>query len=335
MNIADQYQSTVDLAVGLINIPSVTGSEAAVLDFLEEWLSSMGLDVEREAVETGRWNLYGGWNRHADVVFCTHVDTVPPAIPARIDGDILYGRGACDTKGIIAAMLFAGKQLIADGYTPSYLFVVGEETDSIGAKTAALSDRTAQYIIVGEPTDNMLATGHKGVLSYTLTTHGVAAHSAYPDRGSSAVHVLLDLLEEIRKIDWGNHPVLGDSTVNIGLIQGGVAMNTFAPEAQATVMHRVVDDPGVRREEVLQLVGDRAQVVFHSISDPQILTTVDGFPTKPVAFGTDIPYLRSMGKCVLFGPGSIHDAHTSDEHIAIPSIHEAINSYIRLYHALR
>lgn len=335
MIIADQYLSPVDLAARLINIPSVTGYEAPVLDFLEEWLSWLGLNVEREAVEHGRWNLYGGWSQHADVVFCTHVDTVPPTIPARVDGDILYGRGACDTKGIIAAMLFAGKQLITEGFTPSYLFVVGEETDSIGAKTASRSDRTAEYIIVGEPTDNMLASGHKGVLSYTLTTQGVAAHSAYPDRGVSAVHVLLDLLEEIRKTDWGKHPVLGDSTLNVGMIQGGVAMNTFAPEAQATVMHRIVDDPNVRREELLQLVGIRAQVVFHSISDPQILSIVDGFPTKPVAFGTDIPYLRSMGKCLLFGPGSIHNAHTPDEHIAIPSIHESIAAYIRLYHALR
>lgn len=331
----DTYSFPARLAARLIDIPSVTGSEAAMLLSLEEQCEQMGLRTEREQVSVNRWNLYAGWNTHTDVLFCTHVDTVPPFFPARFEGDKLYGRGACDTKGIIAAMLVAGRQLIESGYNPSFLFVVGEETDSIGAKTAARGQRSADFIIVGEPTDNMLVSGHKGVLSYTLTAEGVAAHSAYPERGISAIHVLLDLLNDIRYTDWGSSPLLGSATTNIGLIEGGVAMNTLAPGASATVMHRIVDDADSRKTQLLHLIKERASVRFHSISEPQILTTVTGFPTKPVSFGTDIPYLSSMGNCLLFGPGSIHDAHCEDESILISEIEHAVDAFVSLYHALR
>lgn len=335
MIIAEEYLPSLDLAVELINIASVTGDESRVLEFLELRLARMGLRTEREQVENGRWNLYAGWNEHIDVVFCTHVDTVPPFFPARLEGDRLYGRGACDTKGIIAAMLSAGERLIAEGCSPGFLFVVGEETDSIGAKRAAHAARTARYIIVGEPTDNMLATGHKGVVSYTLTTEGVAVHSAYPARGRSAIHLLLDILTEIRAIRWEEHPVLGEPTLNIGMIHGGVAMNTLAPEAMSTLMHRIVEDPEMVSRRLLDIIDDRARIEFHSQSHPQLLTTLEGFPSKSVSFGTDIPYLNALGKCLLCGPGSVHDAHTETESISLSALADAIDLYVRLFHSLR
>ncbi len=318
----------------LINIPSVTGEEAAVLEYLEDVLTDMGLPVHRESVTEDRWNLYAGWEDPRPVVFCTHVYTVPPFFPAHVKDDRIVGRGACDTKGIMAAMLETGKQLIAAGERPSFLFVVGEETDSVGAKTAAASGRSARAIIVGEPTDNHLATGHKGVLSYTIMTEGVSAHSAYPERGSSALHLLLDIVQEIRSRDWGVSPVLGDATLNVGTMQGGIAMNTFAPEASATLMHRIVDNVRQRREEVLRLVDQRAEITFHSVSEPQILTTVDGFETKAVNFGTDIPYLAGMAPCLLLGPGSVHDAHTDHESIGVAEAEDAVSLYRKLYHVL-
>lgn len=323
------------IAVDLINIPSITGAERAVLEYLEQLLENMDLPIEREEVDADRWNLYAGWSAETDVVFCTHVDTVPPFIPATLQGDILSGRGACDTKGIIAAMLAAGKQLLSAGLHPTFLFVVGEETDSCGAKAAAASGRKAKYIIVGEPTDNTLAAGHKGVVSYTLSAEGTAAHSAYPEKGESAIHLLLDVIEDLRNSDWGEHPVLGPATMNVGLIEGGIAMNTFAPSASARLMHRIVDDAEVRRQQVTDLVAARVAVEFHSVSQPQILTTVDGFSSKSVSFGTDIPYLNVMGKCLLLGPGSIHEAHTPHESISIAAIEQAVELYIRLFHALR
>ena len=318
----------------LINIPSVTGDEAQVLQYLESVLTDMGLPVYREAVSEQRWNLYAGWEAESPVVFCTHVDTVPPFFPARTEEGRIHGRGACDTKGIMAAMLEGGQRLLEEGQRPSYLFVVGEETDSIGAKTAAATGRRAHAIIVGEPTDNALATGHKGVLSYTLKTSGRAAHSAYPDRGSSAIHALLDLIADIRSTDWGRSDVLGEATLNVGLISGGIAMNTFAPDAEARLMHRIVDSAKQRREQLLQLVGDRAEVSFHSVSEPQLLRTVEHFETKAVNFGSDIPYLHSMGDCLLLGPGSVHDAHTPDESIALREVEEAVELYIRLFKQL-
>ncbi|MDT8322592.1 MAG: M20/M25/M40 family metallo-hydrolase [Bacteroidota bacterium] len=324
----------IDRIEDLINIPSVTGEEAGVLEYLETVLTDMGLPVYREAVSETRWNLYAGWQHALPVVFCTHVDTVPPFFPAVVEDARILGRGACDTKGIMAAMLEAGRQLIAEGKQPSYLFVVGEETDSIGAKTAASSGRSARAIIVGEPTDNHLATGHKGVLSYTLRTEGVAAHSAYPERGASAIHLLLDLIDGIRNRDWGSSPVLGEATLNIGSIEGGVAMNTFAPGASATFMHRIVDNAQQRSAELVELVDQRAEITFHSVSEPQLLETVDGFALKAVNFGTDIPYLVTMAPCLLFGPGSVHEAHTPHESIAIVEVHEAVQLYRKLYNAL-
>lgn len=323
-----------DRITDLINLPSVTGDEAAVLEYLETVLTDMGLPVYRETVSDTRWNLYAGWEEALPVVFSTHVDTVPPYFPASTQDGRIVGRGACDTKGIIAAMLAAGRELIAAGKQPSYLFVVGEETDSIGAKTAAASGRSARAIVVGEPTDNHLATGHKGVLSYTLRTSGIAAHSAYPERGVSAIHLLLDLIDDIRSRNWGVSPVLGEATLNIGSIEGGIAMNTFAPEAEATFMHRIVDNAQQRMEEVVALVAQRAEITFHSVSEPQLLETVADFPQKAVNFGTDIPYLVAMAPCLLLGPGSVHEAHTAHESIAVAEVEEAVELYKRLYHAL-
>ena len=332
---ADHTNEAARLAAALIDIPSVTGDEAEVLCFLEDRCRDLGLETEREPVSERRWNLYAGWSGIPDVVLSTHVDTVPPHIPARIEGDVLYGRGACDTKGIIAAMLLAGRELRRKDHSPAFLFVVGEETDSLGAKTAAASGRKARHIIVGEPTDNMLVSGHKGVLSYTLTTTGVPVHSAYPERGSSAVHLLLDLLQEIRSASWGSHEVLGEATTNIGLIHGGIAMNTTAPEATATIMHRIVDDPAQRERQLRELIRDRAEILVHSRSQPQLLHVVPGFESRAVSFGTDIPYLNAMGRCLLFGPGSVHDAHTPEEKILISDIEDAARSYIELFLALR
>ncbi len=333
--IADSYSALARLAVDLINIPSITGSERAVLEHLEGLLSAMQLETEREAVVEERWNLYAGWHGTPDVVFCTHVDTVPPFMPAEVRDDMIFGRGACDTKGIIASMLVAGQRLVEDGHSPAFLFVVGEETDSIGAKTAAASGRRARHIIVGEPTDNILATGHKGVLSYTLKAVGKAAHSAYPERGDSAIHLLLDVIEGLRAADWGKSEILGASTMNVGLVSGGVAMNTVAPEARATIMHRIIDDPTIRKKQVLDIVDGRADVEFHSLSDPQLLTTIEGMPAQAVSYGTDIPYLNVIGRCLLMGPGSIHDAHTESECISVSAMNEAVDGYIRLFHALR
>jgi len=325
---------TVTLARQLIDIPSISGEEQQILEVLEQHCTCMGMAVEREYIEKNRWNLYAGWTEYPQVLFTTHVDTVPPFSPSRVEEDRLYGRGSCDTKGIIAAMLSACCHIREHGAKPALLFVVGEETDSIGAKTAASGGRRAQYIVNGEPTENMLASAHKGVLSYTLQTTGQAAHSAYPERGHSAIHTLLNILHDIINAEWGENHEFGASTLNIGIISGGNALNTFAPSASATVMHRLVDDAELRKQQVERLVGREAEIQFHSVTQPQRLHTVQGFETVIVNYGTDIPYLQSLGTCLMLGPGSIHQAHSDNEYVGISELHKAVDLYIELFERL-
>jgi acetylornithine deacetylase len=324
-----------ELTRNLIRIPSVTGNEKDVAAYIEELCAFHGWSCEHEYVAADRWNLYVNWTGVPAVVFSSHLDTVPGEVPDRNDDAYIFGRGACDTKGIIASMLCAGFELKNGGETPAFLFVVGEETGSPGAKTAALSGRKASFLINGEPTDNVLASGHKGTLSYTLTTSGRAAHSAYPEKGFSAIHVLLDIIGDIRAFDWGGNALFGEATTNIGIISGGVAPNVFADEATATIVHRIVDSTAQRKNDVLRLARDRSGVVFHSESGPQQLHVLPGFPAKAVSFGTDIPYLRALGTPLLIGPGSIHDAHTENEKIEIRQLHEAVKIYKQLFHTLK
>ena len=330
--------NVVELTQNLINIPSLTGAEKEVALFIEQLCTARGWTCEREFISPERWNLYVNWSDVPFVVFTTHLDTVPEYFSSRVEGAFLFGRGACDTKGILASMLCGGIDLAAEGESPAFLFVVGEERESIGAKTAAHSGRRASFLVNGEPTQNILASGHKGVLSYTISATGKTAHSAYPEMGFSAIHLLLEILHEIRTHDWGTHELFGEATTNVGVIQGGIAANVFADSASATVMHRIVDSAAARKEELVQLVQlvhDRALVEFHSVSEPQRLHTVPGYSSQVVSFGTDIPYLKALGVPLMIGPGSIHDAHTAEEKIEIQQLHDAVRIYKDLFHTLK
>ena len=325
----------IQLALDLIHIESITGNEAAIATRIEAICTGMGLHVERQRVSDKRWNVVTNWTTDNDVLFCTHIDTVPPHIPGHMESGYLYGRGACDTKGIIAAMLGAGEIMMSRNVTPSYLFVVGEETDSAGAKAAAGTGRKARYVIVGEPTENLFAHAHKGMLSYTLHTSGTAAHSGYPERGSSAIHVLLDILSDIRAADWGRDPEIGEATTNVGLIQGGAAPNVLAEAASATVVHRIVDSFETRLQQVREIISGRAEIDVHAQNNPQRMYVPPGEPSIAVSYGTDIPYVRTIGTPLLIGPGSIHDAHTAQEKISCEQILTAVERYATLATALQ
>jgi acetylornithine deacetylase len=331
----DSLMEIAALTEQLVNINSVTGSEAAIAAWLEEYALGLGYRVEKQAVEDGRWNLFINWQTHSPVVFCTHMDVVPPYYPARREGETIVGRGACDTKGIIASMLKAGEALAAAGEFPSYLFTVGEEVDSCGAKKAAESGRTAGYIVVGEPTKNILIRGHKGVLGYTICTYGKRAHSAFPEAGLNAIDLLLDILFDIRCADWGSDELLGSATTNIGKLEGGIAANVIPESAEATVLHRIVDDPEHRLEQVRRLVGERGSLEVFSKGAPQLMHVPAEYISEVVSFGTDIPYLRPLGMPLLVGPGDILDAHTDHEKINISELHDAVRLYVELYHRLK
>jgi acetylornithine deacetylase len=316
-------------------IPSVTGREREVAEFLAAHLASLGYRVERQPVTGDRFNVFA-FAGEGRVLFCTHIDTVPPSdVPIREDDHFLYGRGACDTKGIIAAMIEAGDRLRRAGIVNfGYMFLVGEETDSIGAKTANTLQWKSEYVIVGEPTENQLVRAQKGTLMVTLNVIGRAAHSGYPELGVSAIKALFGILGECEAADWGNDPVLGKGTLNIGVFHGGEAANIVPPHAKASLMLRTVESRLKVEQKMRAIVGNRATMEVVGASDPQITHVVDGFRTTVVSFGSDVPYLGNLGKRLLIGPGSILDAHTAGEKISKHELMEGVDLYVKLVRKL-
>jgi acetylornithine deacetylase len=321
-----------ELTRQLINIESMTPNEREVGNFLWHLLSELGsrfgAQAERMAVEEHRDNIFVHFGNPV-VVLSTHMDTVPPFIPAREDDTYIWGRGACDTKGIIASMLVAAEELLESGVRNfGLLFVVGEERNSAGALLAAQTPRGSKYIINGEPTDNKLAIGSKGALRYEIVANGRMAHSAYPELGESAIEKLLDALERIRRVPMPVDPILGRSTLNIGTIQGGRAPNVIPDSAMAEVFIRVVGDVTDLRKAVETAAQPEAEAREALFIPALHLGSLDGFETTVVAFTTDIPaFGDAWGKPFLIGPGSIHVAHTSEERVPKSQLVEAVTIY--------
>ncbi len=327
-----------ELTVNLVNIPSVSGEEGACGDFIASYLAARRWEVECIPVSAGRFNVLASRGR-PDVVLSTHLDTVPPFIPAREEPEFIYGRGSCDAKGIAAAQVVAAQKLIDAGVTNlGLLFVVGEETVSDGACAANLKPRGSAYLINGEPTDNKLATGTKGVLRVDLHVRGKTAHSAYPQLGESAVEKLLDILAEVRALPLPADEALGPCTLNIGTISGGCAANVIPGDARASLLFRTVPHrkgaPRLRAQ-VERLLAGRCE--FQVIRDtPAVeMQSLDGFETAVVAYSTDVPSLSAWGRPFLLGPGSIHVAHTDHELIRKADLMEAVELYARLVRFLK
>ena len=338
-----------ELTRKLVDIESVTDNEAGVgaflLDYLGKLASRTGGQVERMDVEAGRFNVLAWWGTPA-VTLSTHMDTVPPFFASREDDEFIWGRGSCDAKGIIAAMISAAEDLLAAGAKNfALLFVVGEERNSAGAAVAARTPRGSRYLINGEPTENKLALASKGVLRFELVAQGRMAHSAYPELGASAIEALLNALEAIRRVPLPSDPLLGPSTLNIGTISGGRAPNVIADAAKAELMIRLVGDPVPIREAFHQAIGravdpraggSRTQLNEILCIPALRFQSVDGFPTSVVSFATDIPMFgKTWGEPLLIGPGSIHVAHTSEERIAKRELSEAVGIYAQLVRTLQ
>jgi acetylornithine deacetylase len=319
----------------LIDIDSVTPNEGEVGAYLLGYLSDLaerhGGAVERLDVAPQQFNVYASWGDPV-VILSTHMDTVPPFVSSREDDEYIWGRGACDAKGIVAAMIAAAVRLLETGIRDfGLLFVVGEERGSAGAIAAAKSPRGSRYLINGEPTENRLALASKGSLRFEIIARGKLAHSAYPELGHSAIHALLDVLQDIRSIPLPYDPLLGAGTLNIGTICGGHAPNVVADEARAEIMFRTVADASPIRRALPAAVAGRAQAREVSHTPALHLSSFDGLPTTVVAFATDIPALGGQwGEPFLIGPGSIHVAHTAEEHIAKKSLVEAVEIYTRM-----
>jgi acetylornithine deacetylase len=279
-------------------------------------------------VEGDRFNVLACWGNPA-VTLSTHMDTVPPFFPSSEDAEFIWGRGACDAKGIIASMMGAAEKLLADGVTNfGLLFVVGEERNSAGAAAAAQSPRGSRYLVNGEPTENKLALASKGALRFEVVAHGRMAHSAYPELGESAIEKLLDVLEAIRRVPLPKDSLLGPCTMNIGTIAGGRAPNVIPDLAKAEILVRLVGDSAPVRDAFVAAAGGRAELNEILCIPAMHFVQVDGLPTTVVSFTTDIPMFgRSWGEPLLLGPGSIHVAHTSEERIAKKDLSDAVEIY--------
>ena len=319
-----------ELTSRLISIPSISGDEKAVAEFIAEYLSAAGFEVELQDAAEGRPNVYARRGK-PEVVLSTHTDTVPPYVEFREDDEFIYGRGACDTKGIIAAMIKASAALIEANVTDfGLLFVVGEEAGSPGAHAANTIPNRSRYLINGEPTESKLALGSKGALRAILRARGRAAHSAYPEMGESAIEKLIDVLNDLRRIELPRDQTLGATTMNIGMIKGGVAGNVIPPEAEAELMFRVVTTNDSLKRIIEGVVDSRAELEYTFGCDPVFTECIDGFETTVVSFTTDIPQLGNWGKPLLFGPGSILDAHTPHERISKRELASAVDRYVKL-----
>jgi acetylornithine deacetylase len=320
----------VALAAELLTIDSSTGAEGGAVDFVSKWLVARGWNVTLQEVSRGRANVWAS-RTGGGVTLSTHLDTVPPYIAPRLDGDRLYGRGACDAKGIAAAMLVAADNLAKAGeHRVDLLFVVGEEKGSDGARAANRLKPTSKFLVNGEPTESRLASGAKGSLRVIVRTHGRAAHSAYAHLGESAIKPMLALLPTLDELALPTDDVLGNTTVNIGTMRGGTEANIVPASAEAELMFRLVTDVAPLRKQIEQWAKGRAEVEFGSHIPAQHFHTIPGFEVAPMAYTSDIPLLGNWGTPLLFGPGSIHVAHTPDEFIDIKELRDAVGAYERI-----
>jgi acetylornithine deacetylase len=329
-----------ELTRELVDIESITNNEERVGQYLFDYLGALASRfdgaVHRIDVEARRFNVFAQFGNTPAVTLSTHMDTVPPFFSSREDDTQIWGRGACDTKGIIAAMIKAVEGLLAAGERGfGLLFVVGEERNSAGAYRMAHESRGSRYLINGEPTENRLALGCKGALRYEVCASGKMAHSAYPELGDSAIHKLLDVLAEIRRIPLPVDELLGPSTLNIGTLTGGRAPNIIADEAKADIMIRLVSDSSDTKAALARAVDGLAEL-REVLEIPALrLGAVDGIPTTVVAYTTDIPAFGGQwGEPFLIGPGTIHVAHTLDERVPKAQLVEAVEIYQRMVRQL-
>lgn len=324
----------VALAAELLAIQSSTGAESAAVEFVSRWLIGRGWNVELQEVTRGRANVWARRKGHG-VTLSTHLDTVVPYVAPREAKGRLYGRGACDAKGIAAAMLVAADRLAKAGEERvDLLLLVGEEAGSDGARAANRLSPTSKHLVNGEPTESKLASGAKGSLRATLRFRGRAAHSAYPELGKSAITPMVALLAGIEKLKLPSDKVLGKTTVNIGTIRAGAAGNIIPELAETELMFRLVGDVAKVKAPLEKWVGKKAEIEYGSHIPAQKFATIPGFDVTPVSYTTDIPLLKRWGRPLLFGPGSIHVAHTSDEYIDIAELRSAVDAYERIVRTL-
>lgn len=342
----------------LLSRDSTSGKEREMALWLHERLEAPRKELQE--VGDGTLNLFLQWGIPR-IVFCTHMDTVPPFIPP-VFPDVLpetmiFGRGSCDAKGQILAMYTACKRLEAEGCTDfGLLLLSGEETGSWGAKAFAKTDFKAPYLIVGEPTENKMVSAAKGTLSYDLVFRGEAFHSGYPQYGLSAVDLFHQFYSELQAKDFGLDPVLGETTWNLGLVHSDNPQNILSPELRCRlyfrttfVSHEAVQQwmeaagsgewhPGASRRGSVQAgcasSGQALSVTPRGGDVPARYLTLEGFDAAPVAFGSDAPHLKNFTQKAICGPGTIRVAHRDDESVSVRELETAADQYAAMFRQL-
>jgi acetylornithine deacetylase len=321
----------LELTRALVALETPTGFEGPATDLLDDTLRHAGYTVVRQPVSPGRQNLYA-YREPPALVFSTHLDTVPPYVPLAEDAESIHGRGSCDAKGLAAAMVAAAERLAGRGERRiGLLFLVGEENGSDGARAAADLGPRGRFLINGEPTENRLSIGQKGSLRVDLKASGRAGHSAYPDDGVSAIAALLDTIERIRKLPLPSDPLLGQSTLNLGLIAGGVAPNVISPSASAQILIRIVEPTAPLKVAIREVLAPGVSAEF-PVELPFYKggTAPAGWDTTVVSYASDLPFLEAWGERYQLGPGTIRVAHTSHEHIRKADLLRGVDLYTRL-----
>jgi acetylornithine deacetylase len=344
----------------ILSVDSTSGKETELADILAVELAAPGRKVDVFEVGDGTRNVLVSWGT-PKVLFCTHLDTVPPYLPPVFEEDVVKGRGSCDAKGQMFSMYEACKELEAKGCTDfGLLLLAGEETGSFGAKAfnadPAVKDA---WLIVGEPTDNCMASAAKGTKSFEVTFAGQACHSGYPENGRSAIMYFNDFVNALRSIVFPVDPVLGETTWNIGKLSSDNPQNILSDSLTCRVYFRTTFDsdemvcnimkniagPQAKLRFGKRMVQDGSDIVAKEVAPWQKAMTVqafggdtpsrfevlEGFESKPVAFGSDAPQLKCFEHKILCGPGSILVAHRDEEHIFLADIEKAISQYVRMY----
>ncbi|HSB55951.1 MAG TPA: M20/M25/M40 family metallo-hydrolase [Gemmatimonadales bacterium] len=322
----------IELTRQLVRLETPTGHEGPAVAFLADALTRLGYQVTRQPVSPGRDNVYA-WRETPELVFSTHLDCVPPYVALREDEANLYGRGTCDAKGLAAAMVAAAERLAARGERRiGLLFVVGEENGSDGAERANELMPKGRFLVNGEPTENRLSLGQKGSLKVVLESQGRAAHSGYPELGRSAIHPLLDTLERIRRLPLPTDPMLGSGTLNVGIIQGGVAPNVMAPSARAELLFRLVGPSDELRRQVAAQAADGVVVTFPTELPyfKNRAAAPSGWDTTVVSYASDLAFYSAWGEGYQLGPGTIRVAHTSEEQIGKAELLRGVELYVKL-----
>ncbi len=322
----------VDHLVRLVDAKSLSGEEALAVDEMETIARELGLPVTRMPVAEGRDNLLIG-DPSPRVILCTHLDTVPPFIPARVDATHVHGRGSADAKGVAMAMLHGLSTLHDAGNDDGIacLFVVGEETDHLGAMSAARSSLRPTHIILGEPCGLVPANAQKGLLKLSMTATGTAGHSAYPELGASAIHRLIEGISALRATPLPSDEELGETTVNVGQISGGIAANVIAREASALVLIRCAAPVNTILNEVSDRLPEGVAIKELNRAEPISFSVAGEFGGPTVPFNTDAHSLAPLGaEMLLLGPGDMRCAHAAGERLALDDLAEGIVAFARV-----